>query len=72
MQTYPALDPDFTFPSSEAITCGLRAYLPKRLRRHDYRDAGTDIRHQFDGTFVLARVAICIACGKDIDERVSA
>lgn len=70
MATHPPLDPHFRFPPAGVITCGLRTWLPKRLRRHDWRDAGQDIRHQFDGTFALATVKICIACGKDEDTRV--
>ena len=70
MTSYQPLDPEFTFPAAGTVTCGLRTDLPRKQRRHDYRDAGPDIRHQFDGTFVLAQVAICITCGKDIDEPV--
>lgn len=63
-----ALDPDFTFPAGGTITCGLRDWLPKRLRRHTWRDAGLDIRHCPDsGEFRPRRVKICIACGRDED-----
>jgi hypothetical protein len=69
--SYPPLDPEWIFPSSEAITCGLRTYLPRRLRRHDYRYAGTDVRHQFrDGAYADCHVAICIACGHDTEQRL--
>lgn len=61
------LDPDFTFPH-DPIKCGLRMDLPKKQRRHDWRDAGQDIRHQFSGFLTLADVKICVRCGADQDK----
>lgn len=63
------LDPHFEFPPGNTVTCGKRVDLPKKQRVHDYRDAGQDVRHRFDGAFRLCDVRICIVCGHD-DEKV--
>lgn len=65
-----ALNPDFTFPSGDTVSCGNRADAPKAQRKHEWRDAGTDIRHRFDGRFTLCAVKICIRCGRDDDKPV--
>lgn len=73
MQTYPPLDPEWVFPPGDVVSCGNRTDLFRKQRRHTYRDAGLDIRHQFKlGDYVLCQVAICIVCGHDTEERVSA
>lgn len=73
MKSYPPLDPEWVFPAGDRVKCGNRTDLPRKQRRHNYRDAGLDVRHQFrDGAYVLCQVAICIVCGQDTEERVSA
>lgn len=73
MQTYPPLDPEWVFPAGDRVKCGNRTDLFRKQRVHTYRDAGLDVRHQFKtGAYVDCRVAICIVCGHDIEERVDA
>jgi hypothetical protein len=72
MKTYPPLDPEWVFPAGDRVKCGNRLDLPRKQRRHDYRDAGIDVRHQFsDGAYVECRVAICVRCGQDTEERLT-
>jgi hypothetical protein len=62
------LNPYFKFPAYGTISCGKRTDLVKKLRRHAWRDAGLDIRHDPDsGEMRPRRVKICIACGRDED-----
>jgi hypothetical protein len=64
------LDPNFTFPKGGTVKCGLRVDLPKSQRRHDYRDAGEDMRYQISSGYLrLCAVRICITCGHD-DQKV--
>jgi len=65
------LDPNFKFPAGGTVKCGLRTWLPKRERRHEWRDAGLDWRYNITtGAIRLCKVKICIECGKDEDKRV--
>lgn len=65
------LDPDFTFPAGGTVKCGLRTWLPKKERRHEWRDAGEDMRYNITtGAIRLCKVKICIECGKDEDRAV--
>lgn len=65
MAKHPPLDPHFELPPSGAVSCGNRTDLFRKQRVHAWRDAGRDIRWQFDGTFAVVDVKICITCGKD-------
>lgn len=49
----------------DSITCGNRKDRIKADRRHNWLDAGTDIRHQGDGDFKLMKISICADCGRD-------
>ena len=62
----PVLDPGtFELPSGDTVSCGLLMDLPKRERRHQWLDAGLDVRHQFSGAFVMCLVRVCARCGRD-------
>ena len=68
MATLPPLDPEFEFPPHGTVKCGLRKDLPKKQRRHNWHDAGLDMRHDpQEGDMRDRRVRICTTCGADTD-----
>lgn len=52
-------------PPVAEFSCGNRRDLPKRERRHDWLDAGDDVRHHGSGYFLLSKIRICSRCGRD-------
>lgn len=65
------MKPEDLFPlaAPAAVTCGLRADLPKTQRRHDRIYLGTDPRHTADGRFEDLHVYACAICGRDMQTR---
>ena len=54
------------FPvDGSAITCGNRADLPKKQRRHDWADMGRDFDNQGEKGIVETDVRACMRCGRD-------
>jgi hypothetical protein len=54
------------FPlQAPAVTCGLRADLPKKQRRHDWCDLGEDVRNFGSRGFCTTVISACTRCGKD-------
>lgn len=49
----------------EAVTCGLRLYLPKKQRRHIWRYMGVDWANKGTEGICQVLVWICLSCGKD-------
>jgi hypothetical protein len=62
----PWLDPGaFIPPPGDTVSCGLLTHLPRKQRRHQWLDAGLDMRHQFSGCLALSAVRVCARCGRD-------
>lgn len=54
------------FPvSGDRVKCGLRTDLPKKERRHDWADLGTDTRNRGAAGFADCEVRACRRCGTD-------
>jgi hypothetical protein len=51
--------------SGQAVTCGLRADLPKKQRRHEWVSLGMDTRNLGDRGFWDVEVFACMICGRD-------
>ena len=62
--------PEYRFPLEQPVpvSCGLRADLPKKQRRHAWAYLGTDTRHTED-VFEDLHVYACAECGRDRQTR---
>jgi len=50
----------------DRVVCGLRFYLPKEDRGHDWTSLGIDTRHSGEfGVFVDMEIFVCLECGRD-------
>ncbi len=56
--------PVFPVPG-EAVKCGLRAGVPRSMRRHLWADMGLDTRNLGAAGFGDRRVLACVRCGMD-------
>ena len=56
--------PDLPVPG-DAVKCGHRTDVGKKLRRHLWWNLGADSRHMGDGTQLDMRVLVCVRCGTD-------
>jgi hypothetical protein len=45
--------------------CGLRTWLPKKERIHNYVELGRDVRNGADRGFIEGTVYACQVCGMD-------
>lgn len=48
-----------------AVTCGLRTWLPRKQRRHDWTSLGLDTRNLGDKGFCDVEIFACWNCGRD-------
>lgn len=53
-----------------AIRCGNRTDIPKKLRMHDYQSLGEDMRNGAERGFITGEVFACRKCGADKFKRV--
>ena len=51
--------------AGDAVTCGLRADLPKKQRRHERVSLGMDTRNLGDLGFWDVEIFACMVCGRD-------
>jgi len=47
------------------LSCGLRADLPKKQRRHEYVSLGTDWKNKGTEGIIEVEVLACLRCGRD-------
>jgi hypothetical protein len=61
------MDPVNVLPvPGDRVVCGLRFYLPKEDRGHDWNSLGIDTRHSGEfGAFVDMEIFACVECGRD-------
>jgi hypothetical protein len=60
------MNPEEIFPlENPQVSCGLRADLPEKRRRHDYIEMGADLKNKGTEGIVEVEVRACTSCGKD-------